>query len=265
MMTKTKNYRNTHFSADVVLEAIAVFKQQVPEGEKPPRLYLSVALKEAEWKHETVDEFFADYRQSTRNALYQEDQDRGSFRIQTFPDSTMVTVGAESRAKIEAVLSIFEKHAPFSLLPIEPPPPPTPPTIFIGHGKDPQWRELKDHLHEKHGFKVEAYEIGARAGHAIRDILEEMLSKSSFAFLVMTGEDETSQKKLRARQNVVHEAGLFQGRLGFTRAIVLLERGVEDFSNIQGVEQIRFDRGRIKETFGDAVATVRREFPSGMP
>jgi predicted nucleotide-binding protein len=111
---------------------------------------------------------------------------------------------------------------------------------------------------------VEAYEIGARAGHAIRDVLNDMLSKSSFAILVMTGEDQTSDGDgLRARQNVVHEAGLFQGRLGFARAIVLLEKGVEEFSNIHGIDQIRFDKGRIKETFGDVVATIRREFPEG--
>jgi predicted nucleotide-binding protein len=90
-----------------------------------------------------------------------------------------------------------------------------------------------------------------------------MLSNSSFALLVMTGEDEMSDGGLRARQNVVHEAGLFQGRLGFARAIVLLEAGAEEFSNIHGIEQIRFDKGRIKETFGDVVATIRREFPGG--
>ncbi len=71
---------------------------------------------------------------------------------------------------------------------------------------------------------VEAYEVGARAGHAIRDVLQRMLSNSAFAVLIMTGEDQTPDAGvMRARQNVVHEAGLFQGRLGFERAVVLLE------------------------------------------
>ena len=30
---------------------------------------------------------------------------------------------------------------------------------------------------------------------------------------------------VKARMNVIHEVGLFQGRLGFERAIVLLEEG----------------------------------------
>ena len=42
--------------------------------------------------------------------------------------------------------------------------------------------------------------------------------------------------------NVVHEAGLFQGRLGFTRAIVLLEEGCAEFSNIQGLQRSDFRR-----------------------
>lgn len=106
--------------------------------------------------------------------------------------------------------------------------------------------------------------IGARAGHAIRDILEQMLKASSFALLVLTAEDETADGAKRARQNVVHETGLFQGRLGFSRAIVMLESGVEDFSNINGIEQIRFSKDNIKETFGDVLAVLRREFPNAL-
>ena len=84
-------------------------------------------------------------------------------------------------------------------------------------------------------FPVEAYETGARAGHAIRDILQDMMKASSFALLVMTGEDKLEDGTYRARQNVIHEAGLFQGKLGFSRAIILLEEGVDEFSNLAGI------------------------------
>jgi predicted nucleotide-binding protein len=121
-------------------------------------------------------------------------------------------------------------------------------------------RNLKDHLHEKHGLDVEAYEIGARAGLTIKEVLNEMLTTSSFAVLVMTGEDLDAEGHLHARENVIHELGLFQGRLGWRKAIALLEEGVEEFSNIHGLIQIRFNKGNIRETFGEVLATIKREF-----
>jgi predicted nucleotide-binding protein len=97
------------------------------------------------------------------------------------------------------------------------------------------------------------------AGVATKERLEEMLDASSIAFLVLTAEDEMPDGSVRARENVIHEAGLFQGRLGFARAIILLEEGCEEFSNIQGVGQIRFRRGEIKATFEEVRAVLERE------
>ena len=76
----------------------------------------------------------------------------------------------------------------------------------------------------------------------------------------MTGEDETIDHELMPRLNVVHELGLFQGSLGFSRAIMLLEEGTKEFSNMKGIHQIRFAKGNIKETFGEILATIKREF-----
>jgi predicted nucleotide-binding protein len=141
-------------------------------------------------------------------------------------------------------------------------PPPGSATVFIGHGHSPAWRELKAHLDEQVRYRVEAYQTGAREGHAIRDILESMPSKSSFAILVITAEDTWQEGASQTRENVVHDAGLFQGRLGFDRAILAIENGVEPFSHIQGMQQLQFGRGDICEICGDVLATLRREFSS---
>ena len=61
------------------------------------------------------------------------------------------------------------------------------------------------------------------------------------------------------RMNVVHEAGLFQGRLGFTRAVVMLEEGCEQFSNIEGLGQIRFPHGNIAAAFEEVRRVLERE------
>jgi predicted nucleotide-binding protein len=144
---------------------------------------------------------------------------------------TTITVAAPERKKIEAIFEVFEMNAGNCKLPSLPEKPkpilPKPiPSVFIGHGRSEQWRDLKDHLHEQHGYEVEAYETGARAGHEIRDILAEMLGKVSFAVLVMTGEDEAEGGKMRARQNVVHELGLFQGHLGFSQRLLCYWRKI---------------------------------------
>jgi len=87
----------------------------------------------------------------------------------------------------------------------------------------------------------------------------EFFDEAAIAFLVLTGEDEQTDGKLRARMNVIHEAGLFQGRLGFEKAIVLLEEGCEEFSNIQGLGQIRFPQGNIKAIFEEIRTLLERE------
>ena len=98
----------------------------------------------------------------------------------------------------------------------------------------------------------------AAAGSTAVERLEEMLTAANFAFLVMTGEDAVGEDKLRARQNVIHEAGLFQGRLGFKRAIVLLEDGCESFANIAGLVHIPFHKGHIRGAFEDIRQTLQR-------
>lgn len=75
----------------------------------------------------------------------------------------------------------------------------------------------------------------------------------------MTGEDEQADGTFQPRMNVVHEAGLFQGRLGFSRAIIVLERGCKGFSNIEGLGQIRFTKGNIKEAFEEIREILERE------
>ena len=86
-----------------------------------------------------------------------------------------------------------------------------------------------------------------------------MLDESCMAFLIMTGEDEQADGSLRARENVIHEAGLFQGRLGFERAIILLEEDCKDFSNIHGLIHIPFPKGKIEAVFEEIRKVLQRE------
>jgi predicted nucleotide-binding protein len=132
-------------------------------------------------------------------------------------------------------------------------------TVFIGHGRSPVWRELKDLLENRLHLKVVEFNSVSAAGVATAARLSEMLKSASFAFVVMTAEDLQPDGKTRARENVVHEAGLFQGRLGFERAVILLEDGCEEFSNIHGMGQIRFPKNDISARFEEIRQVLERE------
>lgn len=131
--------------------------------------------------------------------------------------------------------------------------------VFIGHGRSQMWRDLKDFIQERLKLPWDEFNRVPVAGVTNIARLSEMLDASAIAFLAMTGEDEQADGKLHARMNVVHEAGLFQGRLGFTRAIVISEEGCEEFSNIQGLGQIRFPKGNIKASFEEIRHVLERE------
>jgi predicted nucleotide-binding protein len=131
--------------------------------------------------------------------------------------------------------------------------------VFIGHGRSLLWKELKDFLQDRLNLPWDEFNRVPVAGVTNIARLSEMLDAAAIAFLVVTGEDELADGTMQARMNVVHEAGLFQGRLGFSRAIILLEEGCKEFSNIQGFGQIRFPKGNIKAAFEDIRSVLERE------
>src|ERR1017187_2481171 len=110
--------------------------------------------------------------------------------------------------------------------------------VFIGHGGSLVWHQLKDFLTGRLDLECEEFNAESVSGRGTIPRLEEMLDRTWFAFIVMTGEDVHGDGATHARENVIREAGLFQGRLGFERAIILLARSstsnrraeVRDFS-----------------------------------
>ena len=131
--------------------------------------------------------------------------------------------------------------------------------VFIGHGRSHLWRNLKDFIQDRLLLPWDEFNRVPVAGVTNIARLAEMLDDAAIAFLVMTAEDEMADGAYQARMNVVHEAGLFQGRLGFTRAVVMLEEGCEQFSNIEGLGQIRFPKGNISAAFEELRRVLERE------
>ena len=131
--------------------------------------------------------------------------------------------------------------------------------IFIGHGGSDIWLLLKNFIVDRLELEYEEFNRISPAGKTNKERLKEMLEVCCMAFLIMTGEDEQADGSLRARDNVIHEVGLFQGKLGFEKAIILLEEGCEDFSNIHGITYIPFPKGNIRAAFEDIREVLERE------
>jgi predicted nucleotide-binding protein len=84
-------------------------------------------------------------------------------------------------------------------------------------------------------------------GRTIIEKFEDHAASAAFAVVLMTGDDEgrplsgSGTYQVRARQNVIFEAGFFFGTLGRQRVVVLLDNGVEEPSDINGLVYISID------------------------
>ncbi|EHL30025.1 TIR domain-containing protein [Legionella drancourtii] len=256
-MQKTKTYTLTKFSFEKIKEVYEiVFKDEKVDIK---RCDYSISIDDEDWELDSMDEFCAEYSKSNciyASLLVRSDNNKlrliyndGDTEISVESNRNIITKGfnefdlSKDKFKLDKVPMQVNKII-----------------VFIGHGRSDDWKIIKDDLQDKHKITIESFESGARAGHTIRDILEEMSTTSNFAILVLTAEDELKDGSIRARQNVIHEAGLFQGKLGFNRAIIVLQEDVEIPSNLDGIQQLRY-KENIKEVIGDILATIKREFP----
>jgi hypothetical protein len=131
--------------------------------------------------------------------------------------------------------------------------------VFIGHGHSSAWLSLKAFIADELRLDWDEFNRDSPTGYTTIHRLTEMLDRARLAFLVMTAEDELQGAVRRPRSNVIHEAGLFQGRLGFNRAIILLEDGCDAFSNVEGLTCIVFPSGNINASFDEIARVLIRE------
>ncbi len=161
------------------------------------------------------------------------------------------------RNRVAVFANAVEKST--RLFPGPPPPGSARASVFVGHGGSRVWLELKEFLEQRLRIPVIEFNRESPAGVAISERLAQMLSEAHFAFLVFTAEDPRADGSMHARENVIHEAGLFQGRLSFRKAVILLEDGCQEFSNIHGLGQIRFRRNDLSSAYEEIRKVLERE------
>jgi hypothetical protein len=284
MPRKSFNFIGVKFSEEAIRAGTDEFwriaRHRRTRDRKRPSV-MTVRVTDESWSHDSEHDFFVDYREDScvhAQWAFQADVTTGtlglgmqkcaldvSYSHSGDVHETLITVDLPERAEVEQVFAAFERFrlactvstAPRSTVV-------TRPVIFIGHGHSRQWEQLERHLRDHQKLNVVAYETAPRAGRSVKDVLLELQEEVSFAILVHTGEDLAADGTASARDNVIHETGLFQARLGWERAIILREDGCDGFSNISGINEIRYSTGNIRETFGEVLSTIRREFPDAL-
>lgn len=121
--------------------------------------------------------------------------------------------------------------------------------IFISHGRSQDWRTLQSHIEKV--LKKDTLELAQEPnmGFTVLQKLDDASNRCGYAIIVMTG-DDVHGEEVRARENVMHEIGFFQGKYGLRNVILLHEDGVSIPSNMQGIVYIPFPKGMIHATFG---------------
>jgi len=154
---------------------------------------------------------------------------------------------------------ILEMRAHSSLAtPIKPPPR----KVFISHGSSKDWYEIQAHVEKDLSLKTLELAQEASKGMTVLGKLVEYASHCDSAVIVMTGDDETRSGEIRARENVIHEIGYFQGIYGLARVVLLHEDGVNIPSNIQGVVYVPFPKGYVSAGFGALDRELRAMYDS---
>ena len=156
--------------------------------------------------------------------------------------------------------------------------------VFVVHGHNEAVKPDVARTVERLGLIPIILHEQADGGRTIIEKLEDH-TDVAFAVVLMTGDDRGGPKdadpttyKLRARQNVLLELGLFVGRLGGGRVRVLYESGVDVPSDFLGVLFIPLDsegawrfglvhemKSSGLEVDANRLAGTERRFPSRRP
>jgi predicted nucleotide-binding protein len=127
--------------------------------------------------------------------------------------------------------------------------------VFISHGRATDWREVQMFIERDIDIKTLELAQEPNKGLTVLGKLAEAAENCDSAVIVMTGDDTDSDGQVRARENVMHEIGYFQGKYGLSRIVLLHEDGVNMPSNIHGLVYLSFPKGLV----GAAMGALYRE------
>lgn len=133
-----------------------------------------------------------------------------------------------------------------------------PKRIFISHGRSKEWYKVQAFI--ERDIKLETLELAQEPilGRTVLQKLNDEAGRCGYAVIVMTGDDIIGDE-VRARENVMHEIGFFQGMYGLQNVTLLHEEGVNIPSNIHGLVYIPFPKDTVEATFGALMRELKAQ------
>src|SRR3989344_5613957 len=107
-MEKSKTYKNTKFSADVIKKSFELFTTKLPSESKISYSANSTGNGNINLRFDNDDEFFSEYRKSEVTiSSYTKKFNEGEFRLlMTDLGNTYITIQLNNRSSIEAVFGM---------------------------------------------------------------------------------------------------------------------------------------------------------------
>lgn len=128
--------------------------------------------------------------------------------------------------------------------------------VLVAHDGTDTWTPVTRFLIETCGLRVA--ELTPVDPQSIPSSLSrQRLEESGFAVCILA--PDSSISPTRANERLVHYAGFLQGRYGFNRVALLVERGCQTFSNMSGLVRLEFRPGHVQDVLVDLERMLQRE------
>ncbi|MFM7182352.1 MAG: TIR domain-containing protein [Verrucomicrobiales bacterium] len=134
--------------------------------------------------------------------------------------------------------------------------------IVVGHGKSALWRSLRDRITEVFPGPCHGFQQVPLPGLGTMAAMLEVMPRARFAILVLTRDDVETEGELAAQLNVVRLAGLFQGRLGFSRVLLLVEECATVLPGLHDLPCFVFPEGDPLAIWLTVRAILEKEMPA---
>lgn len=131
--------------------------------------------------------------------------------------------------------------------------------VFLVHDNSSYGPAVRQFVQKNCGLPVYEATVPEAGDPDFAAAMGKRLASCSLAICLLSARDTMSDGSRRVAQNIVHQAGIFQGRYGFGRVAILVEEDCDTFSNIAGLIRIDFSAGRVEGTFPELERMLRRE------